>query len=59
MLRTRERIDQVKAIAYENLKNADNWAHHKDLDKDIYWSLYPADVRELLSLIEDMEGELE
>jgi hypothetical protein len=58
MLRTPERIKEIKEIAFNNLKNADNWAHHKDLDKDTYWSLYRADVRELLSLIEDLEGEL-
>jgi hypothetical protein len=58
MLRTDERIKEIKDIAYKNLMNADNWAHNKDLEKETYWSLYRADVRELLSLIEDLEGEL-
>ena len=58
MLRTKERIDQVKKTAYENLMKADNWAHsRKELDKEMYWSLYRADVRELLGVIEDYEKE--
>jgi len=56
MIRTKERIKEIKDIALENLKKADNWGHsRKDLDKEKYWSLYRADVRELLGVIEDYE----
>ena len=51
----KERIEQVKAIALANLKRADN--SRGDLDKEKYWSLYRADVRELLSIIRSLEEE--
>ena len=58
MLRTKERIQEIKETAYENLMKADNWAHNnKEMTKEKYWSLYRADVRELLSVIEDYEKE--
>ena len=50
----KERIEQVKDIALANLKRADN--SRGDLDKEKYWSLYRADVRELLSAINSLEG---
>ena len=53
-LRT-ERIEQVKDIALANLKRADN--SRGDLDKEKYWSLYRADVRELLSIVKSLEEE--
>jgi len=56
MLRSPERIAEIKKIAQNNLKRADN--SRDNLDKEKYWSLYRADVRELLSLIEDFEEEL-
>ena len=56
MLRTPERIEEIKEIAQKNLKRADN--SRDNLDKESYWSLYRADVRELLSLIEDFEEEI-
>ena len=56
MLRTPERIREIKEIAQKNLKRADN--SRDNLDKESYWSLYRADIRELLSLIEDFEEEL-
>jgi len=56
MLRTPERIREIKEIAQKNLKRADN--SRDNLDKESYWSLYRADVRELLSLIEDFEEEI-
>jgi len=56
MLRTPERIKEIKQVAQKNLKRADN--SRDNLDKEKYWSLYRADVRELLSLIEDFEEEL-
>ena len=56
MLRTPERIKEIKEIAQKNLKRADN--SRDNLDKESYWSLYRADVRELLSLIEDFEEEI-
>ena len=56
MLRTPERIKEIKQVAQKNLKRADN--SRDTLDKEKYWSLYRADVRELLSLIEDFEEEL-
>ena len=51
----KERIEQVKDIALANLKRADN--SRGDLDKEKYWSLYRADVRELLSIIKSLEEE--
>jgi len=56
MLRSPERVAEIKKIAQDNLKRADN--SRDNLDKESYWSLYRADVRELLSLIEDFEGEI-
>jgi len=38
-----------------NLKRADN--SRGDLDKEKFWSLYRADVRELLSIIRSLEEE--
>ena len=38
-----------------NLKRADN--SRGDLDKEKYWSLYRADVRELLGIIRSLEEE--
>ena len=55
MLRSPERVVEIKKIAYENLKRADN---SRGLDKETYWSIYRADVRELLGLVEDLEEEL-
>ena len=49
------RIEQVKDIALANLKRADN--SRGDLDKEKYWSLYRADVRELLGIIRSLEEE--
>ena len=51
----KERIEQVKEIALTNLKRADN--SRGDLDKEKYWSLYRADVRELLGIIRSLEEE--
>ena len=51
----KERIEQVKDIAVANLKRADN--SRGDLDKEKYWSLYRADVRELLSIVKSLEEE--
>jgi len=51
----KERIEQVKEIALANLKRADN--SRGDLDKEKFWSLYRADVRELLSIIRSLEEE--
>ena len=51
----KERIEQVKDIALANLKRADN--SRGDLDKENYWSLYRADVRELLGIIKSLEEE--
>jgi len=51
----KERIEQVKDIALANLKRADN--NRGDLDKEKYWSLYRADVRELLSIVKSLEEE--
>ena len=51
----KERIEQVKDIALANLKMADN--SRGDLDKEKYWSLYRADVRELLSIVKSLEEE--
>jgi cytidylate kinase len=51
----KERIEQVKDIALANLKRADN--SRGDLDKEKYWSLYRADVRELLGIIRSLEEE--
>jgi len=59
MLRTEERIKEIKDKALENLMKADNWGHNrKNLDKEKYWSFYRADVRELLGVIEDYEETL-
>ena len=51
----KERIEQVKDIALANFKRADN--SRGDLDKEKYWSLYRADVRELLSIVKSLEEE--
>ena len=51
----KERIEQVKDIALANLKRADN--SRGDLYKEKYWSLYRADVRELLSIVKSLEEE--
>ena len=51
----KERIEQVKEKALANLKRADN--SRGDLDKEKYWSLYRADVRELLGIIKSLEEE--
>ena len=51
----KERIEQVKDIALANLKRAEN--SRGDLDKEKYWSLYRADVRELLGIIRSLEEE--
>ena len=51
----KERIEQVKDIALANLKRADN--SRGDLDKEKYWSLYRAAVRELLGIIRSLEEE--
>ena len=51
----KERIEQVKDIALANLKRADN--SRGDLDKEKFWSLYRADVRELLGIIRSLEEE--
>ena len=51
----KERIEQVKDIALANLKRADN--SRGDLDKEKYWSLYRADVRELLSIVKSLQEE--
>ncbi len=51
----KERIEQVKDIALANLKRADN--SRGDLDKEKFWSLYRADVRELLGIIKSLEEE--
>ena len=51
----KERIEQVKDIALANLKRADN--SRGDLDKEKYWSIYRADVRELLSIVKSLEEE--
>ena len=56
MIRTKERIQEIKNTALENLKTADNWGHsRKGIDKEKYWTLYRSDVRELLGVIEDYE----
>jgi len=55
MILRKERIKQVKDIALANLKRADN--SRGDLDKEKYWSLYRADVRELLGIIRSLEEE--
>ena len=51
----KERIEQVKDIALANLKRADN--SRGALDKETYWSLYRADVRELLSIVKSLQEE--
>ena len=55
MIRSKERIKEIKNTALKNLEIADNWGHNRDLNKEKYWSLYRADVRELLGVIEDYE----
>jgi hypothetical protein len=58
MILSKERIKEIKEIAYKNLMKADNWAHYrKDMKKEKYWSLYRADVRELLSIVKSLEEE--
>jgi cytidylate kinase len=58
MILSKERIKEIKEIAYKNLMKADNWAHYrKDMEKEKYWSLYRADVRELLSIVKSLEEE--
>ncbi len=49
-----ERIQEIKKTTLENLKKADN--SRGDFDKEKFWSLYRADVRELLSAINSLEG---
>jgi len=53
MVLSKERIEEIKKTALTNLKRADN--SRGGLDKEKFWSLYRADVRELLSVIEDYE----
>ena len=53
MVLSKERIEEIKETALTNLKRADN--SRGGLDKEKFWSLYRADVRELLSVIEDYE----
>ena len=48
-----QRIQEIKDTALENLKKADN--SRGGLDKEKYWSLYRADVRELLTAINSLE----
>jgi hypothetical protein len=57
MMRTKKRINEIKETALENLKRADN--SRDNLDKEVYWSLYRSDVRELLGVIEDYEETLQ
>ena len=60
MLRNAERIEEIKSVAMENLKQADN--HPRDgsnHDYKNFWTLYRSDVRELLGLINDYEKDLE
>ena len=53
MILSPQRIQEIKDTALENLKKADN--SRGGLDKDKYWSLYRADVRELLTAINSLE----
>jgi len=56
MYHSRERIKEIKDIAYENLKMADNGSKNRTVvAKEKFWSLYRADIRELLCLIDDYE----
>ena len=60
MLRNAERIEEIKKTVMENLKHADN--HPRDgsgLDYKSFWIFYRSDIRELLSLINDYETDLE
>jgi len=60
MLRNEERIEEIKNIVMENLKMADNKPRDgNDHDYKNFWTLYRADVRELLGLIDDYETDLE
>ena len=52
-----ERIQEIKKTTLENLKKADN--SRGDFDKEKFWSLYRADVRELLGIIRSLEEERE
>jgi cytidylate kinase len=53
MILSKERIQEIKEIALTNLKRADN--SREGLDKEKFWSLYRADVRELLNIINSLE----
>ena len=56
MYHSRERIKEIKDIANENLKMADNSSKNRTVvAKEKFWSLYRADIRELLCLIDDYE----
>ena len=55
MILNPQRIQEIKDTALENLKKADN--SRGGLDKEKYWSLYRADVRELLGIIRSLEEE--
>ena len=60
MLRDEERVEEIKNTAMENLKMADNRPRDgSDREFKEFWSLYRADVRELLGLIDDYETDLE
>ena len=60
MLRNAERIEEIKNTAMENLKHADNYSIDGDNhDYKNFWILYRSDIRELLSLINDYETDLE
>ena len=54
MILSPQRIQEIKDKALTNLKKADN--SRCDFDKEKFWSLYRADVRELLSAINSLEG---
>ena len=57
MYHSRERIKEIKYIANENLKMADNSSKNRTVvAKEKFWSLYRADIRELLCLIDDYES---
>ena len=55
MILSPQRIQEIKDKALTNLKKADN--SRGDLDKEKFWSLYRADVRELLGIIKSLEEE--
>ena len=56
MYHSRERIKEIKDIAYENLKMADNSSENRTvIAKEKFWAVYRADIRELLCLIDDYE----